>query len=312
MRQRETEQEERAIRITISVNLLMGILGLAFALYLHSDAILLDGVFSVIHFAISLLSLFVARLIRRPGDDRFPFGYAVFEPMLNLAKGLMIAIVLLFALIAAVEALMTGGRAVSPSGGLFYAIIATLGCAIAALFTRRTALQVRSPIVEVDAKNWVIDALLSATVAIAFGVAVVLKRSQFAWMVPFVDPIIVIVLVTLSVALPIQIIGYNWRQIIGMAPGAPLPATIHALAAEALAAIPFKKFHLRTARLGRLVYFQLYLIISPTETGSFDVFAQDRLRERLYEKARDKFPNVAMDVIVTSDSVWHQRSIITV
>lgn len=180
MRQRERVLEERAIRITIAVNLLLGVLGLGFALYIHSDAILLDVIFSLISFATSLLSLLVARLIYRPGDDRFPFGYAAFEPMPNLAKGLMIAVVLLFAVIAAIDALATGGRDVSPGGGLLYAVLATLGCATPALITHRMARQARSPIVEVDSKNWIIDALLSAAVAIAFGIAVLLQRSQFA------------------------------------------------------------------------------------------------------------------------------------
>jgi len=79
--------ETRTIWTTIIANLLFSILAFGFAFQTHSDAIVLDGVFSLVAFAVSLLSLFVARLVTRPGTRAFPFGYAIFEPMLNPPRG---------------------------------------------------------------------------------------------------------------------------------------------------------------------------------------------------------------------------------
>ena len=63
--------EARTIWTTIIANLLLGILASGFAFYTHSDAIVLDGAFSLVAFAISLLSLFVTRLVSRPGSRHF-------------------------------------------------------------------------------------------------------------------------------------------------------------------------------------------------------------------------------------------------
>ncbi len=76
--------EKRAIHITMLGNVGMALLGITFALFTRSEAILLDGVFSGINFLISLISLRVAHIIRRPDDQYYPFGYAIFEPLLNL------------------------------------------------------------------------------------------------------------------------------------------------------------------------------------------------------------------------------------
>ncbi|MEL7142420.1 MAG: cation transporter, partial [Cyanobacteria bacterium J06573_11] len=102
--------ERRALKLTLWGNAAIAFLGLAFALRTQSEAIFLDGLFSAIHLAISLLSLYISRLIQQPGDDDYPFGYAMFEPFLNMGKGLAITVVALFALFTAIKALMEGGR----------------------------------------------------------------------------------------------------------------------------------------------------------------------------------------------------------
>ena len=65
--------------------LFMAGLGFGFAFVTSSDAVLLDGFFSLIGFAVGLVSLRVATLVRRPDDDEYHFGYAAYEPVLNLA-----------------------------------------------------------------------------------------------------------------------------------------------------------------------------------------------------------------------------------
>ena len=66
------EMEERAIKLTVWGSLGMAALGLVFAALTGSDAILLDGAYSLINFAVALVSLYVSRLVQRPDDDSFP------------------------------------------------------------------------------------------------------------------------------------------------------------------------------------------------------------------------------------------------
>ena len=94
-----SDLEARALRLNSLGGLAMAILGLGFAVISKSEAILLDGFFSLIGFAVSLLTQKVARLALRPGNHTILFGYVSFEPMLNLSKGLLMGLIGLFALI---------------------------------------------------------------------------------------------------------------------------------------------------------------------------------------------------------------------
>ena len=67
----------------------MAALGIGFGLVTESDAIMLDGFFSLIGFVMALVTIRVARLVVQPADEHFQFGYAQFEPFLNAMKGLL-------------------------------------------------------------------------------------------------------------------------------------------------------------------------------------------------------------------------------
>ena len=70
----KTTVENRALKLSVAGTLFMALLGFSFALITGSGAILLDGIYSLVTFAMSLLTLKVAELVRRPDDDHLPVG----------------------------------------------------------------------------------------------------------------------------------------------------------------------------------------------------------------------------------------------
>ena len=183
----------------------MAALGIGFALLTSSNAVLLDGFFSLIGFAIGLVSLRVATLVRRPDDELYHFGYAAYEPMLNLSKGLLMAFVTIFALVSAVEVVLHGGRT-DPGGlGLDLRLDSSRRLLLDRPFRQRIlARRTASPLLAVDSKNWLIDGLMSVAVGIAFLVAALLAETSYAHLLPYADPAVVIILVVLSLPNPLQ------------------------------------------------------------------------------------------------------------
>ena len=75
---------------------------------------------------------------------------------------------MLVALLAAINAINAGGRNLNMGSALIYAIIATTGCFIIALYMRRSAKITGSSLVAMDAKGWMIDGVFSAAVCLTF------------------------------------------------------------------------------------------------------------------------------------------------
>ena len=120
--------ERAALRLSAGGALILGATALGFSAATGSGAILLDGLFNLCFVVTALLTLRVATLVARPDDERYPFGYLFFEPLINTAKGLLLIGVSLFALVDAGIALMSGGRAVTFGPAIAYAAVATLAC----------------------------------------------------------------------------------------------------------------------------------------------------------------------------------------
>ena len=145
-----------------------------------SNAILFDGIYSLIGLSTAVLTLKVARRAERPDDDRFHFGYTSIEPTINLFKALIVGVSCVVAAIQAARRLWAGGNLAEYDLSVVYGGIATLGCVIGAWVLQRSSRDSRSDLVRVEAKTWLLDAVLSAAVLLGFSVAWLLERSALA------------------------------------------------------------------------------------------------------------------------------------
>ena len=135
--------EKRALRLSAVGMGIMAVSGVAFAVVSHSDAILLDGVFSTIGLLLALLTFKVAEIVKRPDDEHFHYGYAHFAPQLNMIKALLMIVLCVFALGSAIDSAMKGGNEIEMGLAVIYAVIATISCIVVAIILSRVAAQHR-------------------------------------------------------------------------------------------------------------------------------------------------------------------------
>jgi cation diffusion facilitator family transporter len=294
--------EKRGLWLSIIGALFMAALGIGFAILTSSDAVLLDGLFSLIGFAIGLVSLRVATLVRRPDDELYHFGYAAYEPMLNLSKGLLMAFVTIFALVSAVEVALHGGREIQAGWASVYAIIAAAGCFSIALSQRTLSKKTASPLLAVDSKNWLIDGFMSVAVAIAFLVAVLLADSTWAYLLPYADPAVVIILVVLSLPIPAKIIRDNWNQMLGRAPDDEVQVRAREAVASVFEGIDDVQTSVRMQQIGRTSYVQLFVVCD--NRMRVDIQNMDSCRAAVHEALKGTFDSLALDVLFTRESRW--------
>ena len=190
--------ETRALVVSTAAALLLGIVALIVALTTGSGAILLDGAFNLCFFVTALVTLRVARLLERPDDQQYPFGYLHFEPLINLVKGLLILGVGLIALIDAAFSLNRGGTEVAAGLALAYAVFASVFCGGVVLALRRAQRQAPSPLVQGDIENWAVNFAISVGIFAAFSLALILQRADMAAAARLVDPILVDLVVLLT------------------------------------------------------------------------------------------------------------------
>lgn len=295
--------EKRALIISVVGALFMAGLGIGFSLVTQSNAVLLDGIFSLIGFAAGLMALRVSRLVQQPDDYHYQFGYGSFEALFNLLKGITIAIIAVFALTDAINAILAGGREIQAGIALLYAVLVGIACFIVALYLRSAAKKTQSPLVQLDAKSWIVDGLLTVAVLIAFAATMYIEKSDYAWMASYADPVIVAVLVVLVIPVPYITIRDNVKQLLLSAPDKDMQEKVHELLAPELEKIDKQDYLVRMTKVGRFLYMQIYFQLSP-QSRNIDINSQDSVRQSISDKIVREFTNANVDIIFTLEKKW--------
>jgi len=116
--------ESRALQHSAYAYLFMALLGSTFFYLASSEAILLDGVYSFISLLMTLVAQRVSRLVQTPYSKKFHFGFAHFEPLLNVIRIMLILAIAGFATVSAIGALLDGGRPLNADTAVIYGVLA--------------------------------------------------------------------------------------------------------------------------------------------------------------------------------------------
>ena len=297
------DSERFALKLSLFGSTYMALLGAGFAFVTRSGAIWLDGFYSLTTVVMSVLTLKVAGLIEQGASRRYQFGHYGFEPLINTIKGVMVLSVSLFALFSAVDALSHGGRELEVGLALVYALLSTTGCFGFALVLNRYARRFSSPLIAVDVRDWTVDGFISSGVALAFGVALVIQHTDWQFLLPYVDPALVMVLALFLIPLPARTVFESVSQLLGAAPDPELEQQIrdrvHTLAQD----YPIERLHLQMTVLGRSLYV-LVQVLLPQTSPIREVQELDHMRQGFTAVIQEMHPHPDVDIVFTADTAW--------
>lgn len=295
--------ESRALKLSAVGALLMALLGIGFSLAADSDAILLDGFFSLITFIMSLLTMKISRVVLKPDDEKYQFGYAGFEPLLNSLKGLIIVVVSGFAVVGAVDVILDGGQEMALGIAMIYTVIASAGCLAIAFLLRHYAAKSNSSLVVVDAKNWMIDGGISSAVMFAFLGAYLIQDTGLSGIVPYTDSILVIIIVVISLPIPVKIIKENVGELLQIAPPEEMQESVRKSIDKALNDVELNDKKIRMVKVGRYFYILVHILFD--EDYPFDRLSMlDDIRIKIIEHIKEVQPSLIADIIFTSDKSY--------
>ena len=214
----EKRNEERILIQSAAMMGLVAVGGLVTGVLSNSQAVLLDGIFSIIAVFIKVLMLATARLTRRESSKQFQFGYWQFEPVVMMVEGIFDLIVVVYAFMAGVMSFRAGGHAMSFSIAIYYAAFFVAADMAFYLYVRKANEKAKSYLVHYDNISWLIDAVLASGLLVSFVVAWSLQFTPYARWGVYVDPLIMIALAVQMVPPAFKILIPAVKQILGVAP----------------------------------------------------------------------------------------------
>lgn len=295
--------EQQSLRYSVIANTLLGLVGVSAALWTKSEAILLDGLFNLVYVFVGLFTLRVAKLLQEGDDAHFPMGYAYFEPLVNGIKGMLVLGISVFALIGSVMALFEGGRPISAGGAIFYGLFATIVGWVMAAVIRRGAQRTQSPLLNVDAENWLINGGISSAVLLAFVGTWFLGRSPYAHLAPYADPVVVIAVVVISISVPVRMAWSALMEMLNRAPSKAIVDEVTREVAAELAELPVQELFVRVIQPGRTRMVMAHVVL-PANFEIEKLSQLDAIRHQTLMRLEKNHAPVEIDLVFTADPQW--------
>ncbi|MCW8329324.1 cation diffusion facilitator family transporter [Photobacterium sp. SDRW27] len=299
---RKISKERLALKLSLAGTVLLTSLGIGYGLYVGSNAILLDGMFSFLSMGMTGLSLYTAYLVSKPDDRQFQFGYAHIEPLINVVNGLLILVTCLFAFLSGVQTIMNGGHDIVLEHAISYAVISTICCFTIYFTETYIASSEQSELVRVDSQEWLVDGILSAAILIGFIIVIFLDHLGYSHWNAYVDPILVSTLAIAASVLPIKVLRRNLREVLLVAPQDKVQRRVDRVIARLSQQYHFDDYTHHFAKTGRQYDLEVNILVR--NDAYWTTKRQDYIRQLLWEELADDLGDTWLSVTFTGQERW--------
>ncbi|WP_035058927.1 cation diffusion facilitator family transporter [Andreprevotia chitinilytica] len=295
--------EQRTLAISLAGCISIAIIGVGYGFYSESNAIILDGFFSLFSVVGTLLNLLTARLITRPDDARFQYGYSHLEPLVNTINGSMMLAICLYAFINGVSGLLDGGHQVQVDHAIAYAAVCSLLCLGMYAMECGVAKKTGSQLVRIDAKEWLLDGVFSFVILIGFAVLAAASDDFRANWGRYVDGVLVCTMALILLPIPFGILRRNVRELLWIAPDEAITGKLESTVARIAAEHDVRDHSTHIAKSGRSYVVEVNFTTGP-DFAAQSVAAQDALRQQLWRELDMPLEQIWLSVCFTEQRRW--------
>jgi cation diffusion facilitator family transporter len=294
--------EQRVLKLSILISGVLGGFAVLLGLLSGSMSIVFDGLFSVIDVAMGLLGLWIARLVTREANRRFQYGYWHIEPMSLAFYGGMLMVLCVYAFFDALGSLLAGGREVDLGPAIGYSLIMTVACFAMYFYERRTNRAAKSEFLHLDAQGWLMSALATAALLVAFVFAWALGSTQYADLAPYVDPAVLALLSVAMFPIPLRTVRRALSEILLMTPS-DLDAEVRLVMDQIVARHGFPGYTSYAAKVGRGQFIEIHIVVEPDwRVGT--VADLDTVRNEIAAALGAEGTDVWLTVDFTGSEAW--------
>jgi predicted Co/Zn/Cd cation transporter (cation efflux family) len=213
----------------------------------------------------------------------------------------ILAVACIYAAIDGIKSLSSGGHEVQYDLAAVWAgILCVIGIAMT-IFLSRRAKALQSPMLEVDARSWVISASLSFALLVGFATAPALAGTRFEEWIPYVDALALLAMALIM--LPMPLIGL-WRSMTDVLQVAPdeLNSRVHTVMDSLVKERQFLEYTSYIAKAGRGRFVEIHILVKPDTR--IDIATADAIRGEVSERLNAGAPTFWLTIDFTADRRW--------
>lgn len=298
----DTKLEQQILRRSIFCTLIIAAMGIVFGIVCGSMSIIFDGMFSALDAGMCSLSLLVSRFLGQPNSRRFQYGFWHVEPLVLAFNGSLLAFLCLYAFVNAIKGIIDGGRELELGWAIVYALVVSIFCFTIFLKQRRLNKRVKSELIALDTKSWLMSACISSALLVAFLLSWSMEGTRYEHLIVYTDPSVLALLTLILIPVPIKTVIAAVREVLQMTPDT-LDTSMENLMDELMAKYNFIDYSHYATRIGRGLFVEIHVVIPP-EMENSGVPYFDKIRDEISHAIGESGPHRWLTISFTRDAKW--------
>ncbi|MDF0606505.1 cation diffusion facilitator family transporter [Neisseriaceae bacterium TC5R-5] len=296
--------EQKALLLSLVCIVFLAVGALIYGVYLQSELIILNGIFSFISLLSSALSLIAAKLIAQPADKRFQYGYWHLEPLVHCINALILLSICVYAFINGIKGIKSGGNIVDAEGVMLYGIITAVVCFGIWLYEMSIFKKTKSQLILNDAKGWLMEFGFSTITLIGFAVLPLLNEPLKSTWALYADQAMVIVMAVMVMPIPFAILKNNTKEVLRITnDDEEIVGRIESVMKAIKNDYGVFSHSAHSVKIGKAYFIEINMVVSD-DFKLQKISEQDYLRERIWQALGLKNDPTWFSVCITGDKRW--------
>jgi predicted Co/Zn/Cd cation transporter (cation efflux family) len=169
------------------------------------------------------------------------------------------------------------------------------------LLLGRRAKALQSPMLEVDARSWMVSASLSLALLVGFVIAAGLAGTQLQGWVPYLDAIALLAMALIMLPMPMMGLWRSMQEVLQVAPD-ELDARVHAVMDDVVRERQFLDYTSYIAKAGRGRFVEIHVLVPPD--SRIDTETADAIRRDVSSRLDAGTPNFWLTIDFTAGRRW--------
>lgn len=291
------KREKKILNLSVIGCIVFLVAEIVCAIATHSLAILMDCIYDMADLVMVGPFLLLVPLLYKPTTTTRPYGFSQVESLFILIKYLVLLGVEVVLIWQSVMKIIQGGNDVSSHTIAIFEVAVSAGCVFMYLFLRRYEKKFTSPGIKAELFIWRLDSMSTLGVGLGFLINIGIGKTALAWICPYVDPAIAIIIAVALAKEPISMVIESVRNLILFAPDQEVMDKINAISKEKCDIFDTKITYIDVIKTGRKYWVEVYF---ETDRETIDVAKlktlDAELEKALIEELEDAWLEMIPDV----------------
>ena len=292
------QTEKRIMKLSLVGSILFMFAEGEMAYLTNSHSILIDFVFDITELIMIWPFLLLVPLLYKPVTEKRPYGFSQIESLFIIIKYSVLLFITIELFIDSVQTILNGGHTVDASFIALFEFCVFIGCFIMYQVLSHYRKKYESDSIRAELYVWKLDVLSSLGVSLAFFAQMILQKTSFAWISPYIDPAVAIIMSLCLIIEPIKIIWTNLKELILFAPEKEIMDEIRTAAKKYIENDTYKLQFLDVIQTGRKTWVEVYI---KSHDNNINVKDLKQIRNKMIAELKPAFDQIYVELIPDID-----------